>query len=191
MFIMGILFAEGATRNQKIGISIVICVSLLVILGIFNGTLVNNSVLKVAAIVTAFLSIVCVPLTIRPVLHMYAHEYAGRPIKRWRMYLGFTLMVLIFLYIATARGIPIILNYILSSPGEIIVTIRSKDSDYKTKHCRAGGINVVEFNLFLNSEICGFQREHWEVFKPGDQLTLLGRKSPFGFSYQRYSLDVR
>lgn len=188
---MSILFAKSATPSQKVGISVVLCVTLLSTFGIFNRTLVDEQVMRAAVIAAPFLTLLCLPLVVRPVLRNPSLGFSKSRWKRWRMILGFAFIVWLFIHNAIARGLPIFCHYLVSSPGEITVTVTAKASEYKTKGCSSGRVTLTEFGSIWNSDLCGLQQAHWQRLKPGDKLLLQGQKSIFGFSVKRYGLIGR
>lgn len=184
---MGIFFSEYQTRSQKVATVIIICVVGLSIFGMLDGTLVNESLMEPALVLTAFLSLVCVPLLVRTIRRAQNDIIGGRKQRRLGI-LSLIVVVPLFLYTSIARGLPILLHHVLSAPGEMTVTIRSKASSFSTKNCLSGGVRVEEYVYLMNDHLCGFKQAYWENFKPGDKLILQGKKSSFGFSYKRYAL---
>ncbi|MEO2269097.1 hypothetical protein V1358_17495 [Pseudoalteromonas sp. YIC-656] len=114
----------------------------------------------------------------------------------WMQYVAYMLMCLfgipVFVFIAVSLGIPTTLHYLsysLADDATMVVTIEKKSSSYKQKHCN-GSVLIKEYQLLFNNSLCGLSSFDWHWVSPGDKLTLHGKQSIFGFSYDGYKVHT-
>jgi hypothetical protein len=98
-------------------------------------------------------------------------------------------MVPLMVVTAFSKGLPVALNYLVGSPGEIEVTVRSKPAGYYDKRC-SGSVDLQEYEYFLNDRICGVSEADWRRLRKWDKLVLVGKKSLFGIQYYQYKFQL-
>ena len=92
-------------------------------------------------------------------------------------------------------GIPVLVHKILpKTPVEQVYTVASKSSEFiRTSHrlsitCR-GGFYLVEFSSQMG-EVCNFiNRGDWAELDVNQQITLIGKASVIGFTYEGYRFE--
>ena len=185
---MQLLFPKGATREQKVFIILLLSVAVFLPFVFLSNTLINENVVFLLAIIVIIASILSIVFFVRvlsdktSVFLKNIRENRERPII---VILFLCLIAPFILYTSISIGIPSALHILLSEPGELMVTVKSKPSSYSERY-HHGGVYVEEYNYFLNDKVYGINKTDWDSMVPGDKLRLLGKKSYLGFSYNQY-----
>lgn len=182
-------FSKTALTSRNALISVTFAIVMLSGVGLYNSTLLNEDVMDVTVIAAITVWIGLFPYALNPMLRKYDRDTEitkpkRRRIRRFQIVLGFVFIVPFFVYLAIGRGLPILGHYLLSSHGEMTVTIKGKGDFYHRRHCN--GSLWVERSYFMNNGFCLEDEVRWKGVKPGDTLIIRGRKSPLGFSYSPY-----
>lgn len=182
-------FSKTALTSRNALINVAFAIAMLSGVGLYNTTILNKDVMDVTVIAAIIVWIGLFPYALKPMLRKYDRETEitkpkRRRTRRFQIVLGFVFIVPFAVYLAIGRGLPILGHYLLSSRGEMTVTIKSKGDYYRKKRCR--GPLWVEGHYFMNNQFCLGDEGRWKGVKPGDTLTVKGRKSPLGFSYSTY-----
>lgn len=85
-------------------------------------------------------------------------------------------------------GVPILAHGLTAHPGELTVTVISKESNYQRRSCRPR-LKIAEFTFFLHNHICSSDRAFSQI-DVGATIRLQGQVSPFGVSVDRYVWKV-
>ena len=89
--------------------------------------------------------------------------------------------------ISFSIGIPATLHFITAKDSEITVTVRKKHHTFLggSNHCD-GGVRLKEYKYFINDKICNITEFDWDRLEVGNKILLIGKKSPFGFTIEKY-----
>lgn len=182
-------FSKTALTSRIALINVAFAIFMLSGVGLYNSTFLNEGVMDVTVIAAITVWIGLFPYALNPMLRKYDRDTEitkpkRRRIRRFQMVLGFVFIVPFFVYLAIGRGLPILGHYLLSSRGEMTVTIKGKGDYYRGSRCR--GPLWVKGHYFMNNRFCLEDEGRWKGVKPGDTLIIKGRKSPLGFSYSPY-----
>ena len=181
---MTLPFIESSTLKKKIAVCFLPILGLM-LFSLFSPVLINENVIFTLSVVTAIASVLAIIYFVRESLNKTSklHEIINK--QRVNPIISLLLLCLcapLFLYMSISIGIPSVLHTLISEPGESVITVESKLSD---RHCR-NGIYTEEYKYLLNGRVCGIKKTDWESLVLGDKIRLLGSKSYFGFSYDRY-----
>lgn len=119
----------------------------------------------------------------------YTKKLRRRGVKPLTAFLVSIVAVPAFTTFAFYKGLPRAINYFISEPGEITVTVRAKRNPYRSRDC-SGKLWLDEYKYFANDFICGVKKEHWEMLESGDKLILVGMVSTFGFEFKGYTIQA-
>lgn len=185
---MAAIFKPNTSPKQKLIAYLIFGVLALSLAGMFNNILVDDAISAILTKIALSISLVLIAVV---TFFLFKNDSSLRAqINRqnkspWLLFICFAISIPIFMHLALAQGIPATLHFIFSSESKIEVTVRGKSSSYRSKSCK-GGVYLEGYNSFLNSRICGIDRQTWQSLSSGDQLMLHGSKSFFGFHYKRY-----
>lgn len=185
---MNLLFKEDATRNEKLlGSSLYLAIGFMLI-GMFSRILVPEEIFIIFICIGGIYSLIILSIIYYylSIKNSQLRKKMESSFKRlWYVVLLFLCVVPTLSYLSFAKGIPATLHFISSNDGEITVTVRKTTANYMSRHCD-GGVYIKEYKYFLNNEICGIKRGDWDTLKPGNKIRLIGKKSLFGFTFDKY-----
>lgn len=187
---MGLLFSESATPKQKALICFIVTILSLSITGMVSDTLVNEKIgvpLAWLSIITSIILIAYLQILLCIKSSSFRKNIEAQGKALWRTRLPLIIIIPIFIYPSIFKAVPATAHLFSSTSGNIEVTVSKRGSSYSSKTCN-GGVYLQEYSLFMNTQICGIHKEHWNKLSSGDQLRLYGQKSPFGFTFERYQV---
>ncbi|MDC5857453.1 hypothetical protein [Vibrio europaeus] len=106
-------------------------------------------------------------------------------------------LYLLFLYQLVCIVAPTLIHHItLGEEYELQVTVNKRSSSYDGtvvprmlgEPCK-GLVYITEYSYESNDSVCGLTKEDWSNIERGDVITLTGRKSFIGFSYDTYEIN--
>jgi hypothetical protein len=185
---VNLLFKEDATKNEKLLASSLYLAFGFMLIGMFSRTLVPEEILIIFGCIGGIYSLIILSIIYYylSIKNSQLRKNMESSFKRlWYVVFLFLFVVPMLSYISFAIGIPATLHFISSNDGEITVTVRKTTANYMGKHC-VGGVYIKEYKYFLNDQICGIKRGDWDSLKPGNKIRLIGKKSLFGFTFEKY-----
>lgn len=96
--------------------------------------------------------------------------------------IGFLFAIFLLTKLFFERGIPILIHSFTSEPATMQVRVKDRISQ---KHCRKG-VSLQSYNRLGNGKVCGLHDKFLSFAKYGTPLTLIGKKSFFGFTVESY-----
>lgn len=158
------------------------CVVTLALVGTFSSVLLHESYLQYYSI---FIALVAIGVLVYFLRFVYVHKTRFRGFSFILFACFCTGIFSLFIFFTFIRGLPTALHYLSAKASVQAFTVEKKYSHYEQAYC-FGGIRLQEFQFYLNREICGLQKQDWQQLKKGDKLLLLGKRSPFGFTFKQY-----
>ncbi|MBU1052393.1 MAG: hypothetical protein KKC46_01010 [Proteobacteria bacterium] len=184
---MPLFFKEVSSLKQKVGVSLFCAIIGFSFFPIFSRVLVNDNVIvtfSVLAIIVYILTVIYFFIVLLNKTSKFHKNIEAQGKKPSLLLLGICFLSPLILYMSISVGLPSALHMLVSEPGQLVVTVKSKRS---VRYCR-NGMYINEHKYFLNNEVCRINKADWESLASGDKISLLGRKSYFGFSYDQYKI---
>ena len=179
---------------MKIAVNfIALCLAGLVLLGLYCDFLANEEILIYFIYIGfgfSLLIVIAIFVKIAKAKSTYARKMRDQGRSPLLGIVSIVVMIPVLVVAAFYKGLPVVLNYIVGSPGVIEVTMRSKPEGYFDKYC-PGEVDLQEYEYFLNDRICGVSETEWRGLQKWDKLVLAGTKSLFGMHYYGYKTYQR
>jgi hypothetical protein len=99
--------------------------------------------------------------------------------------IAFIIAVPVLTKLTFEQSIPNFLHFLTKEPAQITVTIDKKVS---LKRCR-NGVQLKGYEYIQNGRVFGLRKDILDIVTTGDQLKLIGEKSPFGFTTTAYRYE--
>ncbi|MDP5215380.1 hypothetical protein ORJ66_20210 [Pseudoalteromonas tunicata] len=175
----------GDTPKERVIYIIVWFFIGLSVYGLFSSVLIHPNIgaaLEIAGwVVTLAISIPIIKL-------MWFGEKS--PLRMYNSFLQRAFIALVYLLLVhfiaftiIERGLPILVHQLLPQE-KALKTVTIESVNATDRKCM-GGIYIKESTSFLDKKLCGIQLDLSKELKVGDTLTLHGKKSFIGFSYDK------
>ena len=173
---------------KVVGSSIAVAIVGLALLGIFTNFVANEASLKYFIFGGLGFSIIVLVFILTRLLKegsAYTERMQNQGKSPLMGIVAITIFVPAMSVVASYKGLPVALNYVFGSQGEVLVTVQSRPAGHYSKRC-SGRVNLQGYSYFTNDRVCGIREGDWRKLTPGSKLILLGKKSIFGIQYNRY-----
>ncbi|WP_105258326.1 MULTISPECIES: hypothetical protein [unclassified Pseudoalteromonas] len=184
-------------KQEKLFQAIALAMCVLVFPPLFGGVFVNEELARALAWLSLPLTLALIALLTYALFKKSFRKKLEQTAGKFGQYFVLPvayLLIPFFVYFPIAIGIPTLLHHIcypFANSTTLVLTIDRKGSSHKPGKWRCrGSIWLKEYQLPTNGNMCGMNSLIWGLLSPGDKITVYGKETVFGFSYDGYKLHT-
>jgi hypothetical protein len=168
----------------KLGLILLAVMLILTMAAGLLDTLIDENIFVAVSLISLVISVPVIIITIQKLRSGGLNDYAKK--HSWVTYIGLIFFTPLLFAYPFAVGAPAALHMFLASKGELVVTVDSKGSSFRSRRVCSGRVYLKEYKYMMNDSICGIREIDWNTLKPGDKIKLYGSSSQVGFKYTKY-----